>query len=490
MQKKLLVCALFLSCVFQHIYTTEKEYESYPQIHILDDQSYIDLLKEAQEDVALKHAMTDEDHKEIRSVNQKKPYTFIVFMAADNDLHPFAWRNLKHLELIGSTEYINVIVQLNIPGHYNPTRRYVVKQGKRLLVDADPSINNVKLNSGNPHTLVDCVAWAHKHYPADEFIIDLWNHGTGPCDPGTSRTVSATELFSLNPISNMLDLDRSVGYLEYLSKRALQKEVLQRGICFDETFRSFMSNQDLDFALHEICTKVLGKKIGILGFDACLMSAVEIANIAKKYAKYMVSSEEVELAYGWPYDAVLRPLVASALPLKDLASHIVKSFDNFYIPITPDYTLSAINLAEVAALEANINNLASTLIEALQTQKNDSVRKAIRFAKSRKYCVCFEEPSYIDLGDFYKNLIKFIDFIELGNKQNEAYLKHRIKYFAAEGISLLEKCVAENRTGKNLSNAKGLSIYFPEGQFAHSYLKNPFASENNWAVLIAKYLLA
>jgi len=60
----------------------------------------------------------------------------------------------------------------------------------------------------------------------------------------------------------------------------------------------------------------------------------------------------------------------------------------------------------------------------------------------------------------------------------------------AEGISLLDKCIVENKTGKNLKNARGLSIYFPEGQFAHSYLKNPFASENNWAVLIAKYLLS
>jgi len=136
-------------------------------------------------------------------------------------------------------------------------------------------------------------------------------------------------------ISNMLDLDRSVGYLDYVSKQALQKDVLQRGICFDETFRSYMTNQDLDFAFHEICTKVLGKKIGIIGFDACLMSSMIIANIGKKYAKYMVSSEEVELAYGWPYDAVLRPLASSPLPLKDLAAHIVKSFDAFYTPVTP-----------------------------------------------------------------------------------------------------------------------------------------------------------
>jgi len=96
---------------------------------------------------------------------------------------------------------------------------------------------------------------------------------------------------------------------------------------------------------------------------------------------------------------------------------------HFTLQLHPDYTLSAINLAEVAPLENNIHHLACTLLEALQSQKNDSVKKAIRLAKSRKHCVCFEEPSYIDLGDFYKNLIKFIDFIELNNKQKRGIPK-------------------------------------------------------------------
>lgn len=486
---KVISSILLTGFFFNSIYGSQNQDPAYPINYILDDKEYLQLLQESQNDGLHRQLMTEEDHEELRTVNNKKPFTFIIFMAADNDLHPFAWRNLKQLEAIGSNERINVIVQVNVPGYHNPTRRYVVKPGKRLLVDVDPSLHNVKLNSGSPHTLIDCVRWAHTHYPAEEVILVAWNHGTGPCDPGTSRSISATELFSLNPISNMLDLDRSVGYLEYVNRKVLQKEVLQRGICFDETFRSYMTNQDLDFALNEICTKILGKKIGILGFDACLMSAVEIANIAKKYVKYMVASEEVELAYGWPYDIILRPLLTRTPTLEEFANNIVKAYDGIYANITQDYTLSSCNLEKIDPLEANIHALASTLLEALQTQKNDSVRKAIRFSKSRKYCICFEEPSYIDLGDFYHNLDKFIDFIELTNKQNETILKQRIKYLIQQGLGFLSASILENKAGKNLNRAQGLSIYFPEGQFAHSYLKNPFASENNWAVLLAKYLL-
>ena len=133
MQKNLLMLAALLCCTPQNNYSVENNSETPPAPHILDDRAYIELLKAAQEDVAAKHHMTSEDLIEVRRFNPKKPYTLIVFMAADNDLHPFAWRNIKHLELIGSTEYVNVIVQLNIPGANNPTRRYVVKQGKKFI---------------------------------------------------------------------------------------------------------------------------------------------------------------------------------------------------------------------------------------------------------------------------------------------------------------------------------------------------------------------
>jgi hypothetical protein len=46
--------------------------------------------------------------------DQEKYANFMIEMAADNDLAPFAGRNIKQLESIGSNENINIIVDLHI----------------------------------------------------------------------------------------------------------------------------------------------------------------------------------------------------------------------------------------------------------------------------------------------------------------------------------------------------------------------------------------
>ncbi|NBX77955.1 hypothetical protein EBQ93_01180 [bacterium] len=454
---------------------------------LISQEEFNTLLHEPEQDIAYRNMMSHADHEELRSVNQKKPWTFIVYMAADNDLAIFSYKNLKQMELIGSNENINVIVQLNTPGYFNPTKRYVIKKNRRLLVDADGSLNNQKLNSGSPYTLINCVQWAVDHYPADNYALILWNHGTGACDPVFARTISPTELFSLNPINKMLELDRSIGFLDFLERKTIEEA--RRGIAFDETFKSFMTNTDIDFALHEIYNNVLGKKLSIIGFDACLMSMIEIANIAKHYADYMVSSEEVELGLGWDYAGVLRPFTQGNLSPKDFAQNIARAYENLYAPITQDYTQSALDLTKTATLETHLNTLAQLLLEALNNQKNNSVKKILKLASSPKLCISFDEPSYKDIGHLCKNIEQRIGFIELHNKAIESRIKADLKNTIRNVLNTLQALVVENRTGTNLKEAMGLAIYFPEGQLTHSYLKNPFAAESAWSMLIAKYIL-
>ena len=97
----------------------------------------------------------------------------------------------------------------------------------------------------------------------------------------------------------MLELDRSRSYLSLFEE--------SRGVCFDETYGTYLTNQKIDEALSAICSK-LKKKIDIIGFDACLMSMIETAELIKNYAEYMVASQEVELGAGWRYDLVLNIL--------------------------------------------------------------------------------------------------------------------------------------------------------------------------------------
>ncbi|OGB85880.1 hypothetical protein A3J41_00605 [candidate division TM6 bacterium RIFCSPHIGHO2_12_FULL_38_8] len=432
-----------------------------------------------------------EDLLEIRSVNPKKSWTVICYMAADNNLHYFAWKNLKQMEQIGSNENINIIAQLNTPGYLNPTKRYVIKKGRRILVD-DATSPASKLNSGSPHTLIDCVSWGVRHYPADNYALFFWNHGSAAIDPNFSRTINPCDLFYCNPTDNMLEIDRGISYITLLSQVAASLIYTdeKRGICFDDTFKSYISNAELDFALKEICTKaLLGKKFGLVLFDACLMSMIEISSIVQKYADYMTTSQEVVYGTGKNYELLFKPFLQQSLSPKEFAQHIVLAYEQTYQKIINDYTFSALDLSLSSRLEQNVDQVASVICQALAAQHNYSVSNMLRKCKSTQFCTCFDEPSYIDLADFYTNVLKHMQHISLRDKNLEKNLQNKLTELLNQGLDIISQMVIENRVGQKLSRARGISIYFPEHSIAHNYPKSPFALSNSWSQLLQKYIL-
>lgn len=485
--KKWSLLAMTLLLQFIPLLATSKRFDP----RLLSETELAELIKESQqEDQSPSPNISPDDLLEVRAINPKKPLTFLVFMAADNDLHYFAWKNIKQMELIGSNENVNIVVQLNTPGHLSPTKRYIVKKGRRILVQ-DPDSPTQKLNSGNPYTLIDFVEWAASHYPADEYALILWNHGSGAMDPSFAKTINPCELFYCNPSNNMLELDRGTSYINLMVQLAAKAHNEQkRGICFDETFKSYISNQDFEFAMHEICTKVLrGNKLGIVAFDACLMSMIEISTICKKYAKFMVGSQEVEYGTGWNYELVLRPFTQKVLSSQQLAEHIVHSYEQAYHKIINDYTQSALNLAMCDALEDNVNKVSQLIIEALSDTNHHHTINILKKCKSTQYCTCFDEPSYIDLGHFYKNLLQHTNYIKLQDQSREAQLQESLKHLLNQGLSILSSVVIANKTGSKLKKAHGISIYFPEHAMSQSYLRSSFALNNHWGTLLAKYIL-
>lgn len=473
-----------ISIISLHVLLCYQALYSVPRYdpRLISEEELLELVEESKkEDVP--------DHGEIRgSINIKKPMTFMVFVAADNDLHYFAWKNIKQMELVGSNENINIVVQLNTPGHLNPTKRYIIKKGRRVLVQEQEPLHQ-KLNSGSPQTLIDFVSWTTTYYPADEYALVLWNHGTGAIDPGYVKTINPCELFYCNPSDNMLELDRGLSYLSLILQYAKDEQLLpKRGMCFDETFKSYINNHDFEYALREICTKVLhGKKLALIAFDACLMSMIEVASAAKKYAHYMVGSQEVEYGTGWDYEMVLQPFLTRSLTPFQFAQHIVASYEQAYYKITNEYTQSALDLTLCEAMEQNISTVSDLLVEAFNGSRAQVIN-ILRKCKSTQYCTCFDEPSYIDLGHFYKNVLQHLQYLSLKDKSKEAILQQNLKTALSEGLNLIRAFVVANKTGQKLKGAQGISIYFPEHSLLQSYLKSTFAMTNSWSTLLGKYI--
>ena len=184
-----------------------------------------------------------------------------------------------------------------------------------------------------------------------------------------------------------------------------------------------------------------GVKFDFVGFDACLMATAETALTVARYADYLIASEETEPGVGWYYTDWLTDLGKNtSMPTIELGKKIVDSFVDTCAQKCrgQSTTLSVIDLAEAEVTFpdalADFARSASRLIEAKEYQTVSSARNGAReFAQSSK--------------------IDQVDLVHLARNMG-----------TQEGGALAEAllgAVKYNRTSTNMTNAYGVSIYFP-----------------------------
>lgn len=425
----------------------------------------------------------------------KKTWTIILYMAADNDLYPFASQNLSQMKEIGSNKYFNLLVHLDIkvPGKEKVTKRLYVEKNKIIQIGAD-----AKLNSGSDETFSNAVLWAINDYPSEHLAIIFWNHGSGDLNPVLKKTINPAYLFKYNPETNMIDLDRSIGFMEFIDMLGENDENYvntpkqDRGICFDETFRSYLDDEKLMRALTRVVAARNGKKIDLVIFDACLMAGTGTTWIMSQFANYMVASEEVVLGPGYNYRTALNLFSTGNSDARDIAKSLVAGYEQTYNKITNDYTHSAMDLGLFSRVSENIDLVARLLTKALATQCDNSVKNVIKACRSRYLCTCFDEKSYIDLFNLYTNLLNKLNDMTFTTKKNGEALRQSLEAALTNGLELAKTFIIANVCGSNLSRARGISIYFPEfktnSPHHASYQHTEFAKHNNWLSFLQTYL--
>ena len=418
-----------------------------------------------------------------------KEWTIMTYMAAVNDLAPYARKNLKQQSDVGSNNRVNIVTQLDtIIGSQNKvTKRYYIERDKLTVKNQnDPSTQ--KMDSGSPETLIDFCGWAIRNYPAHNYMLILWNHGTGIIDIGRPRSINPVQLFFFNPETELIELDRSIPFLDFVQET---QDSDPRGICFDDITGHYISNQGLERALREVSQRFMGgKKFAIVAFDACLMSMLEVANIIKDHAHIMLGSQEVVLGPGYDYRRILSPVVEQPLSPVQFAKQIVLAHQETYHTITNDYTQSAIFLDKINALEQNTNIVGALLQESLALQQGNTIRDILKSCRHKLLCTHFDEPSYLDLHHLYSNIINNLHLFKYSDEQKGRANAQALRKNLQDGLTLISAAVIANVAGKNLSAAKGISIYFPERAVHNSYPRTKFASNNNWFNFLKLYLAA
>ncbi len=185
-------------------------------------------------------------------------------------------------------------------------------------------------------------------------------------------------------------------------------------------------------------------KFDFIGFDACLMATAENALMLDSYADYMIASEETEPGIGWYYTPWLNALGKNtSIDTVTLGKSIVDSFVEECGTKCrgQQTTLSVVDLAEFSAtVPDKLNAFSNDTIDKIQAREYQAIAAARQSARE------FAVSSRIDQ----------VDLVDLAKRVNNSS--------SAALTEALLSAVKYNRTSVNMSNAYGLSIYFPNRQ--------------------------
>ena len=196
-----------------------------------------------------------------------------------------------------------------------------------------------------------------------------------------------------------------------------------------------MSLAQIDQAL-----KAADMKFDFIGYDACLMATVENALMLSKYADYMIASEETEPGVGWYYTNWVNKLCQNtSISTLELGKQIVDDFVDVCAQQCrgQQTTLSVVDLAELGSTLGDAFTAFSQDTQKLIT--SDGYQTVSRARSNTREFAGSSSIDQIDLVHFAKNL---------GTDE-------------AKTLSdVLLSSVKYNRAA-NITNAYGLSIYFP-----------------------------
>jgi len=290
------------------------------------------------------------------------------------------------IETGGTAQWKNDVISSDTNQRYlinsEGFQRIEDKLGKKSMVD--------------PDTLTDFIRYTEKNFPAERYFLVLWDHGGG----------SVT----------------GYGYDEYHKGDTMTLDEIERAL-----FNS-------------------GCQFDLVGFDACLMAALETAFVVEPYADYLIASEELEPGIGWYYTGWLTELSRNpSIESIDLGKKLIDDYIKEVKRKAPkeQATLSLVDLAELSArVPSKFAEFAQSTGELIENKNyktvSDSRANAKEFAAS-------SEINQIDLIDFAG---------KLETQKAEALAE------------VLGEAIKYNRMSDNITNANGLSIYFPYGKLS------------------------
>lgn len=356
-----------------------------------------------------------------------KDWTFLVYLDGDNSLEYYVDVNIGWIEECGSDDNVNFVALVDtLTG---PADLVYITEGldTSISVGADYGFPK-EINMGDPAVLAEFIEIGIKEFPAEKYVLDLWDHGGG-----------------------------------------------WRGICWDDS--SIMEDGEADFIsmveLREAFADAYdttGVVLDAVAFDACLMAMPEVAYQCRDYVDYLAFSEETVPGFGFPYMTIAEDLTADpSMDGRELVTMIAENYGEYYSSISGyvDVTMSAMDMAYMDELTAAVDYLGTELLASLNSYM--SVYQQDMIQADRYYY-----PYNVDLKGFAQNLVAEPLIKDLG-----------IKEAAADVVEAVNGAVIIAVNSIHNVDSTGIAIYFPSTDDGMHSIKDtyygiPFAMETSW----------
>ena len=261
-----------------------------------------------------------------------------------------------------------------------------------MLVDEVPDAS-----MGSADTLADFISWGIEKYPAEKMGLILWNHGGGSIS----------------------------------------------GVCFDEKNEGdSLSLREIDSALNSVYEE-MGDKFEFIGFDACLMSTLETANILVPYARYMFASEELEPGCGWNYTDIMTYLAENPeAEGAELGQMQCKSYYQHCID-GGDYEGATFAITDLSKIDELLISFDKTAKEMYESEDIADISRAVQKA---------DNFGGNNRSEGYTNMVDLKGLLNAA----KPYAPN-----AEDTLEKLENAVIFSVFGPQHEGAGGLSLYYP-----------------------------
>ena len=407
--------------------TIKETSDSFPQAgssheDTLPDPILEDLVKQNETDNRLNDTQSSTKSKAIRNPKENvttftklSDYTILIYMiGSDLEFKQYsATEDILEMLEIGSNSDVNIIIETGgSKSSMKDDKRFIdftTVQRHKILKDRHQTLEDLgKQNMATSNTLSEFLIWGVSEFPAEKYVAILWDHGSGINGFGADSNFN-------NDILTPVELAKA----------------------FKDTKDSTLTNFE------------------IIGFDACNMASIEVADTIQSFGNYLVASQELVPPAGWDYSAFLTSLLKN--PSQDglvLGKNIADSFQKYYEVNAREIgydaylrtTISLIDLHQISDLVNSMNDLARYLNHSI-SDLNSSKSFARLIDSTDGYG---KGPTgqfnLVDIHDLSSNIMK--------KSPDSSDIIDRIH-------KMLRNTVVYKINGESKPNANGLSIYLP-----------------------------